>query len=141
MIAARPLIRPLQVDTISGEVVDAAMKVHSALGPALLEKVYVRCLAYELRSRGLNVETEVAVPIVYRGVVMDVGFRIDLLVENAVIVEIKVARQLAPVHEAQLLSYLTLTDRNVGLLINFFVAHLRNGIKRMVGRTRLRETA
>jgi GxxExxY protein len=141
MIAPRTLIRPLRIDDISGEVVDAAMKVHSALGPALLEKIYLDCLAYELRSRGLHVAMQVPVPIVYEGVSFSHGFRIDLLVENAVIVEIKVAKQLSPVHEAQLLSYLALSGLSVGLLINFFVAHLRDGIKRKISRRRATETA
>jgi GxxExxY protein len=130
----------LQLDIISGEVVDAAMKVHSALGPALLEKVYVACLAYELRSRGLGVAVDVSIPIMYKDVRMESALRLDMIVENAVIVEVKVVKQLHPVYEAQLLSYLALSDRQVGLLINFFVVHLRNGIKRMVSRAPTRET-
>jgi GxxExxY protein len=125
------LIRPLQLNTISGEVLGGAMKVHSVLGPGLLESAYLTCLAHELRCRSLTVETQVPVPIVYGGVRMGVAYRIDALVERAVVVEIKVVRQLHPVHEAQLLSYLKLSGRPLGLLINFHVEHLRDGIKRM----------
>lgn len=125
------LVRPLQLNEISGEVVDGAIKVHSALGPGLLESAYLDCLEYELRDRGLMVQAEVPLPLVYRGLHMSIAYRIDLLVENAVIVELEVARKLHPVHEAQLLSYLILSGKKIGLLINFHVAHLRDGIKRM----------
>ena len=122
------------INAISAEIVDAAMKVHSALGPGLLESAYLACLAHELRSRGLAVRLQVPLPILYEAVRIHVGYRVDMLVENAVIVELKVARNLHPIHEAQLLSYLKLAERKLGLLINFHVVHLRDGIKRMVNK-------
>ena len=122
------------INAISAEIVDAAMKVHSALGPGLLESAYLACLAYELRSRGLAVRLQVPLPILYEAVRIHVGYRIDMLVENVVIVELKVVRKLHPIHEAQLLSYLKLAERKLGLLINFHVVHLRDGIKRMVNK-------
>ena len=122
------------INAISAEIVDAAMKVHSALGPGLLESAYLACLAHELRSRGLAVRLQVPLPILYEAVRIHVGYRVDMLVENVVIVELKVARRLHPSHEAQLLSYLKLAERKLGLLINFHVVHLRDGIKRMVNK-------
>ena len=122
------------INAISAEIVDAAMKVHSALGPGLLESAYLACLAHELRSRGLAVRLQVPLPILYEGVRIPVGYRVDMLVDNVVIVELKVARELHPIHEAQLLSYLKLAERKLGLLINFHVVHLRDGIKRMVNK-------
>lgn len=120
------------INDISGEVVDAAMKVHSALGPGLLESAYHACLAYELRKRGLKVLTEVDLPVMYDGIRIDVGYRIDMLVEDSVAVEIKAVSKVLPVHEAQLLSYLKLGGYHVGLLLNFHVVRLKDGIKRMV---------
>ena len=122
------------INAISAEIVDAAMKVHSALGPGLLESAYLACLAHELRSRGLAVRLQVPLPILYEAVRIRVGYRVDMLVENVVIVELKVVRKLHPIHEAQLLSYLKLAERKLGLLINFHVVHLRDGIKRMVNK-------
>ncbi|MCY2991653.1 MAG: GxxExxY protein [Planctomycetota bacterium] len=117
---------------VSGQVVDAAMKVHTVLGPGLLESAYEGCLAYELRKRGLKVGTQVGLPVVYEGVNIDVGYRIDLLVEDLVIAELKAVDALAPIHQAQLLTYLKLSGKRLGLLINFNVVHLKDGIKRMV---------
>lgn len=128
MSASKPLVRPLELNTITGEIIDSGIKVHSALGPGLLESAYLACLAYELRSRGLSVDVQVPLPVLYEGVRIKIGYRIDLVVEKAVIVELKVVKRLHPIHEAQLLSYLRLSDKRVGLLINFHVAHLRNGI-------------
>jgi len=105
--------------------------VHSALGPGLLESAYLACLAHELRSRSLRIQAQVPLPILYDGVRIRVGYRIDLLVEDVVIVELKVANTMHPVHEAQLLSYLKLSHRKLGLLINFHVARLKDGIKRI----------
>ena len=122
----------MHVDEISGQIVDAAIKVHSALGPGLLESAYEACLAYELRKRGLRVLVQHPLPVVYDGVRLDVGYRMDMLVEDTVVVDLKAVAKVLPVHEAQLLSYLKLSDRKVGLLINFHVLHLRDGIKRMV---------
>ena len=117
---------------VSGAVVDAAMRVHSVLGPGLLESAYATCLTHELRQRGLKVSCEVPLPVVYDGIKLDAGYRLDMLVEDAVIVELKAVEALAPIHQAQLLSYLKLSGKHVGLLINFHVVHLRDGIKRMV---------
>ncbi|MGH7620200.1 MAG: GxxExxY protein [Gemmatimonadaceae bacterium] len=124
----------MQINDVSGQIVDAAMTVHSVLGPGLLEAAYQVCLAHELRKRGLVVRREVRVPVRYDGVVLDVAYRIDLLVEECVVVEIKVVSKIIPVHEAQLLSQLKLGDYRVGLLINFNVAHLKDGIVRKVNR-------
>ncbi len=122
----------MELNEISGAIVDAAMKVHSVLGPGLLESAYEACLLFELHKRGLDAKKQVALPVVYDDVKIDVGYRIDLLVENAVIVELKAVDKVLPIHEAQLLSYLKLSSRQLGLLINFNVVHLKDGIKRMV---------
>lgn len=124
----------MELNEISGHVVDAAMKVHSALGPGLLENAYEACLEHELKKRGFRVERQVMLPVGYDGVQIDLGYRLDLLVEDAVIVELKAVEKLAPIHEAQILSYLKLSGRKLGLLINFNVLHLKDGIKRMVNR-------
>jgi GxxExxY protein len=121
-----------RINKVSGAVIDAAMKIHSLLGPGLLESARQACLAHELRKRSLRVETQVALPVVYEGEKLEFGYRMDLLVENSVIVEIKCVETLHPVHQAQLLSYLRLSGKNVGLLINFYVTHLKDGITRMV---------
>jgi GxxExxY protein len=120
------------VNRITGTVVTAAMKVHSQLGPGLLESAYEACLAHELRKQGLRVAQQVGLPVIYHGERIDLGYRIDLIVEDMVIVEIKCVEAINPVHQAQLLSYIRLSGRNIGLLINFHVAHLRDGIQRMV---------
>jgi GxxExxY protein len=122
----------MELNDISAQVVDAAMKVHSVLGPGLLENAYQTCLKYELESRGLEVKQQVALPAVYEGIRIDLGYRLDLLVNDHVIVELKTVDKIAPIHEAQLLSYLKLGNKKLGLLINFNVVHLRTGIKRMV---------
>ena len=122
----------MDINQISGSVVDAEMKVHSAFGPGLLEKTYEVCLMHELRKRGLNVASQVGLPVVYDNLKMDVGYRVDLLVEDAVIVEIKAVEAIAPIHQAQLLAYLKLSGKRLGLLINFNVLHLKDGIKRMI---------
>jgi GxxExxY protein len=122
----------MDVNEVSGSVVDAAMKVHTALGPGLLESAYEVCLLHELRKRGRKVLSQVALPVVYDGVRIDVGYRIDLLVEDVVIVELKAIEKLLPIHDAQLLSYLKLGGYRLGLLINFNVLHLKDGIKRKV---------
>jgi GxxExxY protein len=121
-----------KINQVSGNVVNAAMKVHSVLGPGLLESAYQVCLVHELRRRGLRVEAQVPLPVVFEGEKLEAGYRIDLLVEDLVVVEIKCVEAIHPVHQAQLLSYLRLSGRNVGLLINFYVAHLKDGITRMV---------
>ena len=108
------------------------MTVHSRLGPGLLESAYHACLLYELRSRGLAVESHLSLPIEYNELTLDVGYRIDLLVENEVVVELKSVERVHPIHEAQLLSYMKLSKRRVSLLINFNVVHLKDGITRLV---------
>ena len=117
---------------ISREVVDGAMKVHTALGSGLMESAYEACLMYELGKRNLEVKAQVSLPIYYENIKIDAGYRLDLLIENAVIVELKAVESILPIHEAQLLSYLKLSGKRLGLLINFNVVHLKNGIKRMV---------
>ncbi len=117
---------------VSGQVVDAAMKVHTALGPGLLESAYEGCLLHELRKRSLRVANQVGLPVIYDGLPIDVGYRIDLLVEDLVIVELKAVDALAPIHEAQLLTYLKLSGKKIGLVINLNVLHLKDGIKRRV---------
>jgi GxxExxY protein len=131
-MATSTIITTPRVNRITGAVISAAMKVHSHLGPGLLESAYEACLAHELRKQNLRVAQQVGLPVIYDGERIDLGYRIDLIVEDAVIVEIKCAEAINPVHQAQLLSYIRLSGRNVGLLINFHVAHLRDGIKRMV---------
>ncbi len=108
------------------------MRVHSVLGPGLLESAYQACLLHELRKRGLKVVDQVGLPVVYDGEKIGLGYRIDLIVEDSVIIEIKCVEAIHPVHHAQLLSYMRLSGKQVGLLINFYVAHLKDGIKRMV---------
>src|ERR1039458_2257754 len=108
------------------------MKVHTALGPGLLEGVYEKCLKHELVKRGLRVETQVWLPVTYDGVEIEGGYKIDLLVEGQVVVELKVVEQILEIHKAQLLSYLKLAYKRVGLLITFNVVHLRDGIRRLV---------
>jgi GxxExxY protein len=117
---------------ISGVVLDAAIAVHTALGPGLLETAYQACLAYELASRGLKVEVQIPLPIRYRGVFVDAAYRMDIVVEDLVVIEIKAVERLAPVHDAQLLSYLKLSGKKLGLLINFHVLRLKDGYKRIV---------
>lgn len=122
----------LPVNEITGAIVNSAMKVHSLLGPGLLESAYQACLAYELRNRNFEVATEVALPVIYEGQKLEVGYRIDLVVEGRVVVEVKSVEAIHPIHQAQLLSYMRLSEIRVGLLINFNVLRLRDGIKRMV---------
>jgi len=115
-------------DTLLG----AAIKVHSALGPGLLESAYETCLVHEIGQRGLNVRRQVALPLIYDGIKLDVGYRLDLLINDQVIVELKSVEKFLPLHTAQLLSYLKLSGLKLGYLLNFNVAHMRDGIKRIV---------
>ncbi|MDK1029711.1 MAG: GxxExxY protein [Anaerolineae bacterium] len=112
-------------------IIGSAIEVHRALGPGLLESAYKACLGYELRQRGFNILNEVPIPLVYKDVKIDCGYRLDMLVSDAVIVEIKSVENLAPIHEAQLLSYLKLAGCKIGLLINFNVKMLKQGLKRL----------
>ncbi len=120
------------LNQISGQIVDAAVRVHTRLGPGLLESVYERVLAYELEKRGLAVERQVPVPIAYDDIRFEEGFRADLIVAKSVIVELKSVETMAPVHGKQLLTYLRLMDYRLGLLINFGAPLLKDGIKRIV---------
>jgi GxxExxY protein len=120
------------INSISYDIIGAAIKVHSSLGPGLLESIYEVCLIHELNKSGYRVESQKPIAVVYNGMQMKIGFRIDLLVDEQVIVEIKAVDNLVPVHTAQLMTYLKLTKLNLGLLINFNVVHLRNGIKRVI---------
>lgn len=121
----------METNQITGQIIDASMKVHSALGPGLLESAYQVCLAHELRKRGLKIDTQLELPVEYDGMHLEVGYRIDLLVEGAVVVELKAVNAIQPIHEAQLLSYLKLSKKKIGLLINFHVVRLKDGVKRM----------
>jgi GxxExxY protein len=120
------------INSITESIISAAIAVHRELGPGLLESAYESCLVYELLQQGLTVERQKALPVNYRGVKVDCGYRIDLLVEDAVIVELKAVESIEPIHEAQLLSYLKLSGYQIGLLINFNVRMLKQGIKRLV---------
>lgn len=122
----------MNINDLSGQIVDSALRVHSELGPGLLESAYEGCLAFELRSRGISCEQQLSLPVRYRGNLVDVGYRIDLLVFDLVIVEVKSVDKLAPIHDAQLLTYLRLTNKRLGLLLNFNVQHMKDGIKRLV---------
>jgi GxxExxY protein len=136
----RSILEPLQFFTsivmseneISYKIIGGALEIHKALGPGLLESVYESTLAYELRVAGLDVKTQLPMPLVYKEVQQDVGYRLDLLVENKVIVEVKSIENLAPVHFAQTLTYLRLSERKLALLINFNTKVLKDGIHRIV---------
>ena len=121
-----------ETERVASILVDSGLKVHRALGPGLLESAYEHCLAYELEIRGLRVHRQVSLPIVYEGARLDAGYRLDLVVEHAVIVEVKVVEALMPVHHAQLLTYLKLSGCRIGFLMNFNVALFKHGLKRVV---------
>jgi len=121
-----------QINKTSGIILDCAIEVHKQLGPGLLESVYEVCLYKELRFRNLFVERQVPVPVIYKGENLDAEFRVDLLVEKEIIIELKAVEIMLPVHEAQLLTYLKLADKRLGLLINFNVPRLIDGFKRMI---------
>ena len=124
----------MNVNRVTGQIVDAAIKVHTVLGPGLLERAYQVCLAHALVKRELAVRSEVLMPVRYDGLELGVDYRIDLLVEECVIVEVKAVAMILSVHQAQLLSQLRFADRRVGLLINFNVPRLKDGIVRLVNR-------
>jgi GxxExxY protein len=117
--------------SLTGKIIGAAIEIHRALGPGLLESAYETCLIYELRLRKLRVEHQKSMPVYYKDVILDCGYRVDLVIEDQVIVEIKSVNSLAPIHEAQLLSYLKLSHYKIGLLINFNVTILKEGIRRL----------
>ena len=120
-----------QRDNLSEKVIGAAIAVHRALGPGLLESAYEACLELEIKELGLHVERQVAVPLHYKTIKLDAGYRLDLLVEHELVLELKTVEKLLPIHQAQLLTYLKLTGLSTGLLMNFHVAKLADGIKRL----------
>jgi GxxExxY protein len=122
----------MEFDELSGKVIGCAIEVHKCLGPGLLESAYERCLSYELTAAGLRHETQKELPVDYKGLKLDNGYRIDLLVENNVIVELKHVEKILPIHEAQILTYMKLAGIKTGLLINFNVKRVKDGIKRFV---------
>jgi GxxExxY protein len=125
------------IEAIAKNIVHYAVKVHKALGPGLLESVYQRCLAYELKTARHHVACEVPVPVVYEEVEIDLGFRADMVVDELVLIENKTVEKLLPIHQAQLLTYLKLTDHRLGFLLNWNVTLMKNGIKRMVNNLQL----
>jgi GxxExxY protein len=120
-----------QSDTLSNAVIGAAIEVHRALGPGLLESAYETCLCYELGQRQIPFQRQLELPVTYKGIPLDCGYRIDIVVDAQLVLELKAVERLLPVHEAQLLTYLKLTKLHTGLLLNFNVPVLRNGIKRI----------
>jgi GxxExxY protein len=121
----------MDIEAAGKEIVDAALKVHRALGPGLLESAYQVCLAYELRERGLKVECEVMQPVFYEAIRIDAGYRLDMRVDDRIIIENKAVDKLLPIHQAQLLTYMRLSGCTLGYLINWKTELIRNGIKRM----------
>jgi len=119
-----------EVERVASAVVDSALAVHRTLGPGLLESAYEACLAHELRQRGFAVETQVSVPISYKGITLEEGFRADMVVEQCVLVELKCVESLQPIHEAQILTYLRLSRLPLGFIINFSATLLKTGIRR-----------
>ena len=122
----------MEIEKIATEIVDSAIKVHKALGPGLLESAYQQCLIYELRQRGLTVDSEVPMPIKYGEVKIEVGYRMDLVINKMIVVENKTVEKLLPIHQAQLLTYLKLSGYNLGFLLNWNVTIMKDGIKRIV---------
>ncbi len=125
---------PTTLNHLSYRIIQAAIEIHKTIGPGLLESAYRRCMIHELGVRNLEVRSEIAIPIRYKGLVLEGGYRIDLLVEDAIIVELKSVDVVLPVHRAQVLSYLRLNDKRLGLLINFNVERLVDGVDRIVNR-------
>lgn len=122
------------LDKIASEIVDAAFKIHTKLGPGLLESAYEACMAHELVKRGFTVERQKPQPVNYDGIEIETGYRLDLLVGDSVIVELKAVEQLAPIHQAQLMTYLRLSGKSLGFLINFNVPLIKQGIRRIANR-------
>jgi GxxExxY protein len=121
----------MEINDITKAIIGASIEVHRTLGPGLLESTYEACLFYELEQMGLYVESQVELPVKYKNVRLEIGYRIDLLVENEVIIELKSVKELLPVHTAQIITYLKLSNKSKGLLINFNEARLINGVKRI----------
>lgn len=124
--------REKEINLLSQKIIGAALEVHKTLGPGLLESAYQKCLIYELKEQGFEVEKEKALPIVYKDIRLDHGYRIDLLVENKIVLELKTVEYLTDVHDAQILTYLKLGEYPLGLLINFHTKLLKNGLKRFI---------
>lgn len=124
--------KPIQNDILTEQIIGSAIQVHRELGPGLLESTYEACLCHELSLNNLKIERQKIIPIFYKGIRLDAGYRLDLIVEDQVIVEIKAVSELLPIHEAQLLSYLKQVGKHRGLLINFNVILLKHGIRRLV---------
>lgn len=122
----------MDIEEVATTIVDAAVKVHRALGPGLLESAYQKCLAYELGKRGLEIECEVPLPIRYDGIEIDAGYRADMIVAHCILIENKTVDRLAPIHEAQLLTYLRLGNFRLGFLLSWHTTLMKQGIKRMV---------
>ena len=122
----------MDIEGVASKIVAAAMRVHTALGPGLLESAYQRCMEYDLQQEGSQVRCEVVLPIVYRDISIDAGYRIDMIVDDCVIVEHKTVERLLPIHEAQLLTYLKMKNCKLGFILNWNVPRMKHGIKRMV---------
>jgi GxxExxY protein len=126
----------MDINELTNKVIGAAIEVHKTLGPGLLESAYERCLCHELRLRGVSFVNQVALPVFYKGSKIDCGYQMDLVVENAVVLELKSCEKLEPIHQAQLLTYLKLSGFKLGLLLNFNVPVMRDGIRRIVNALR-----
>ena len=126
--------RPMDFEAIAREIVDSAIRVHTQLGPGMLESAYEACIEYELNQRTLAVRKQIPMPVRYDNLAIDIGYRLDLVVEDAVVIELKSVKRLLPIHTAQLLSYLRAGDYRLGFLLNFNTVHMRDGIKRVVNR-------
>jgi GxxExxY protein len=126
------MVESEQLNGVTEQIIGAAIDVHRALGPGLLESAYEACLAFELVSRGLKIEQQRALPVIYRDVKLDCGYRLDLVIEKSIVIELKAVEKLLPIHKAQLLSYLKLSGLKIGLLINFHTKMLKDGVVRLV---------
>ena len=124
----------MDFEAIAREIVDSAIQVHTRLGPGMLESAYEACMEYELNQRSLAVKKQIPMPVRYGDLAIDIGYRLDLVVEEAVVIELKSVKRLLPIHTAQLLSYLRAGDYRLGFLLNFNTVHMRDGIKRVVNR-------
>jgi GxxExxY protein len=122
----------MDIETIASKIVAAAIKVHTVLGPGLLESAYQKCLEYELKNDGMQVACEIVLPVIYEKVVIDAGYRIDMIVEESILIENKTVEKILPIHEAQLLTYLKMKNCKIGFLLNWNVPRMKDGIKRMV---------
>jgi len=122
----------MEFDELSNKVIGCALEVHRNLGPGLLESTYEQCLAYEMKAGGMAFKLQLALPVEYKNIKLDCGYRIDVLVDNSIIIELKSVDKILPIHQAQLLTYMKLAGISIGLLINFNVKYLKDGIKRMV---------